>query len=82
MSILQRHRKNRTLVWVTGALCTVFIIVLIVTIVLGIQSHNDRVLGVQIAETESGLRTQGAQIAAIRPPVRNDERIHCRVCAR
>ena len=62
MSILQRHRKNRTLVWVTGALCTVFIIVLIVTIVLGIQSPNDRVLGVQTAETESDLRTLGPRL--------------------
>jgi hypothetical protein len=66
MSILQRYRKNRTLVWVTGALSIVFTVVLIVAIVLGIQSHNDKVLGAQIAETESDLRTLGAQIAAIK----------------
>ena len=66
MSILQRYRKNRTLVWVILALSIVFTIALIVAIALGIQSHNDRVLGAQIAETESDLRTLGAQIAAIK----------------
>lgn len=43
-----------------------FAVVLIVAIVLGIQSHNDRVLGAQVAQSESDLRTLGAQIAAIK----------------
>jgi len=40
--------------------------VLIVAIALGIQSRNDRVLGAQVAQSESELRTLGAQIAAIK----------------
>ncbi len=40
--------------------------VLIVAIALGIQSHNDRVLGAQVVQSESELRTVGAQIAAIK----------------
>ena len=66
MSILQRYRKNHTLVWVSAASSIVFTMVLIVAIALGIQSRNDRVLGAQVAQSESELRTLGAQIAAIK----------------
>jgi len=66
MSILQRYRKNHTLVWVSAASSIVFTMVLIVAIALGIQSHNDRVLGAQVVQSESELRTVGAQIAAIK----------------
>jgi hypothetical protein len=40
--------------------------VLSVAITLGIQSHNDQVLSAQTAQSESELRTLGAQIAAIK----------------
>jgi len=66
MSILQRYRQNQTLVWVSAASSIVFTMVLIVAIALGIQSHNDRVLGAQVVQSESELRTVGAQIAAIK----------------
>ncbi len=66
MSVLQRYRKNQILVWVSAASSIVFTLVLIVAIALGIQNHNDRVLGAQVAQSESELRTVGAQIAAIK----------------
>jgi uncharacterized protein YbgA (DUF1722 family) len=40
--------------------------VLSVAVALGIQDHNDRVLSAQVAQSESKLRTLGAQIAAIK----------------
>jgi len=66
MSVLQRYRKNQILVWVSAASSIVFTLLLIVAIALGIQNHNDRVLGAQVAQSESELRTVGAQIAAIK----------------
>ncbi len=66
MSVLQRYQKNQILVWVSAASSIVFTLVLIVAIALGIQNHNDRVLGAQVAQSESELRTVGAQIAAIK----------------
>jgi len=50
---------------VAAASSIVFTVVLIVVIALGVQSHNDRVLGAQVAQSELELRTVGAQIAAI-----------------
>jgi len=66
MSVLQRYQKNQILVWVSAASSIVFTLVLIVAIALGIQNHNDRVLGAQVAQSESELRTVGAQIAAVK----------------
>jgi hypothetical protein len=37
-----------------------------IAIALGIQDHNDRVLGAQVVRSESELRALGAQIAAIK----------------
>jgi len=66
MSLLQRYRQNQARVWVTAASSIVFTLVLIIAIALGIQSHNDHVLGAQVAQSELELRTLGAQIAAIK----------------
>jgi len=41
-------------------------VVLSVAVALAIQRHNDRVLNAQVAQSESELRTLGAQIAAIK----------------
>jgi hypothetical protein len=53
-------------IWVIAGSSIFLGVVLSVAIALGIQKHNDRVLGVEVAQSESELRTLGAQIAAIK----------------
>src|SRR5258708_11197303 len=52
--------------WVIAGSSIFLGVVLSVAVALGIQNHNDRVLGAQVAQSESELRTVGAQIAAIK----------------
>src|SRR5713101_6064214 len=53
-------------IWVIAGSSIPLGVVLSVAVALGIQQHNDRVLGAQVAQSESELRTLGAQIAAIK----------------
>src|SRR5260370_39118621 len=53
-------------IWVL-AVSSIFLgVVLSVAVALGIQNHNARVLGAQVAQSEPELRTVGAQIGAIK----------------
>ena len=53
-------------VWVIAGSSIFLGVVLIVAVALAIQKRNDRVLDAQAAQSESELRTLGAQIAAIK----------------
>jgi hypothetical protein len=53
-------------IWVIAGSSVVLAAMLSVAIALGIRDHNDRVLGDQVAQSESDLRTVGAQIAGIK----------------
>jgi len=53
-------------VWVIAGSSIFLGVVLIVAVALAIQKRNDRVLDAQVAQSESELRTLGAQIAAIK----------------
>src|SRR6266576_836760 len=53
-------------VWVIAGSSIFLGVVLSVAVALAIQRHNDRVLDAQVAQSESELRTLGAQIAAIK----------------
>lgn len=57
---------KRFRVWVIAGSSLVLAAALSVAITLGIQTHNDRVLDAQVAQSESELRALGAQIAAIK----------------
>src|SRR5437899_3257965 len=52
-------------IWVIAG-SSILLVVLSVAVALAIQRHNDRVLNAQVAQSESELRTLGAQIAAIK----------------
>src|SRR5258708_30626115 len=52
--------------WVIAGSSIFLGVVLSIAVALGIQAHNDRVRGGQVAQSESELRTVGAQIAAIK----------------
>ncbi len=51
-------------IWVIAGSSILLGVVLSVAVALAIQKHNDRVLDAQVAQSESELRTLGAQIAA------------------
>jgi len=53
-------------IWVIAGSSIPLGVVLSVAVALAIQRHNDRVLNAQVAQSESELRTLGAQIAAIK----------------
>ena len=53
-------------IWVIAGSSILVGVVLSVAVALAIQRHNDRVLNAQVAQSESELRTLGAQIAAIK----------------
>lgn len=53
-------------IWVIAGSSLLLAAVLGVALALGIQKHNDRVLGAQVAQSESELRILGAQIAAVK----------------
>src|SRR5882672_9198213 len=53
-------------IWVIAGSSILLGVVLSVAVALAIQRHNDRVLNAQVAQSESELRTLGAQIAAIK----------------
>ena len=53
-------------IWVVAGSSIFLAVVLSVAVALAIQKHNDRVLDAQVAQSESELRTLGAQIAAIK----------------
>ncbi len=53
-------------IWVIAGSSIPLGVVLSVAVALAIQGHNDRVLNAQVAQSESELRTLGAQIAAIK----------------
>jgi hypothetical protein len=57
---------KRFRIWVIAGSSILLGVVLGFAVALGIQKHNDRVLGAQVAQSESELRTLGAQIAAIK----------------
>jgi len=57
---------KRIRLWAIAGSSILLAAVLSVAITLGIQSHNDQVLSAQTAQSESELRTLGAQIAAIK----------------
>jgi len=64
-----REPKNagkRFHLWAIAGSSILLGLILSVAIALGIQNHNDSVLGAQVAQSESELRTLGAQIAAIK----------------
>ena len=53
-------------IWVIAGSSILLGVVLSVAVALAIQRHNDRVLDAQVAQSESELRTLGAQIVAIK----------------
>ena len=53
-------------IWVIAGSSILLGVVLSVAVALAIQRHNDGVLNAQVAQSESELRTLGAQIAAIK----------------
>ena len=53
-------------IWVIAGSSMFLGVVLSVAVALAIQRHNDRVLNAQVAQSESELRTLGAQIAAVK----------------
>jgi len=57
---------KRFRIWVIASSSIFLGVILSVAVALGIQRHNDHVLGAQVAQSESELRTLGAQIAAIK----------------
>lgn len=57
---------KRLRIWVIVGASILLAAVLSIAIALGIQDHNDRVLGAQVVQSESELRVLGAQIAAIK----------------
>lgn len=57
---------KRFQIWVIAGSSLLLGVLLSVAVTLGIQNHNDSVLGAQVAQSESELRTLGAQIAAIK----------------
>jgi hypothetical protein len=57
---------KRFRVWVIAGSSILLAAVLSVAIVLGIQNHNDRVLGAQVAQSESELGVVGARIVDIK----------------
>src|SRR6266851_5181377 len=57
---------KRFRIWVIAGAWILLAAVVSIAIALGIQDHNDRVLGAQVVQSESELRALGAQIAAIK----------------
>jgi hypothetical protein len=57
---------KRFRMWVVAGSAILLVAVLSVAVALGVQDHNDRVLGAQVVQSESELRALGAQIAAIK----------------
>ena len=53
-------------IWLIAGSSILLAVALSVAAILGIQNHNDSVLDAQAAQSESELRTLGAQIAAIK----------------
>jgi len=69
-------------IWVIAGSSILLGVVLSVAVALAIQRHNDRVLNAQVAQSESELRTLGAQIAAIKDrQFGTMSEIRCCVCA-
>ena len=66
MNVPEYYRRNSKLAWILVVLSIAVTVVVSVAMVLGIQSHNDRVLATQIEESESDLRLVGAQISEIK----------------
>src|SRR5260370_30324311 len=62
----KKGAAKRFPIWVIAGSSIFLVAVLSVAVALGIQQHNDRVLGAQVAQGESELRTLGAQISAIK----------------
>lgn len=52
--------------WVIAGASILLAAAVSISIALGIQDHNDRVLGARVVQSESDLRALGAQIAAIK----------------
>ena len=73
---------KRFRIWVIAGSSILLGVVLSVAVALAIQRHNDRVLNAQVAQSESELRTLGAQIAAIKDrQFGTMSEIRCCVCA-
>jgi hypothetical protein len=61
-----KDAAKRFRIWVIAGASILLAAALSIAITLGIQDHNDRVLGAQVVQSESELRALGAQIAAIK----------------
>jgi len=57
---------KRFRIWGVAGSAILLVAVLSVAVILGVQDHNDRVLGAQVVQSESELRALGTQIAAIK----------------
>lgn len=58
--------SKRLRMWVIAGASILLAAAVSISIALGIQDHNDRVLGARVVQSESDLRALGAQIAAIK----------------